>query len=73
VRGLIRGEQKNWARAGALPLNDISKVPSLAIQGKPSSEKNNSLENFVPERFQRRRGLSAGQNFFNAESPETQP
>jgi hypothetical protein len=68
-----QGRKKEKGKGGALPLNDKSKIPGLGVQGKPSSEKNNSLEKFAPERFQRRRGLSAGQNFFCAESPETQP
>ena len=60
----FRGEKKKKARAEALPLKGSFKIARLPIQGKLSSEKNNSLEKSHRKRFQRRRGLSAGQIFF---------
>ena len=73
MRGRFRGKKKEKARALALPLNDKLKIPCKGRMGKLSSEKNNSLEKSCGRRFQRMRGLSVNQKFFNAERAKAQP
>ncbi len=73
MRGRSRGKEKEKARAFALPLNDELKIPCKARMGKLSSEKNNRLEKSSGQRFQRMRGLSVPQIFFNAERARALP